>query len=112
MKERLGRQYLATADLLRAEAIERIDELVVAPIAAHLATLPAWRMLVCPDHPTFLATKTHSRGAVPYLLAGSGIEWAGGPYDEVAAAAAVARDPAARIEPGWTLMERFLDGSV
>jgi hypothetical protein len=27
MKERLGRQYLATADLLRAEAIERIDEI-------------------------------------------------------------------------------------
>ena len=41
--------------------------------------------------------------------AGSGIEGAGGTYDEVAAAAAVARDPAARIEPGWTLMERFLD---
>ena len=93
----------------KVRAIERIDELVVAPIAAHLATLPAWRMLVCPDHPTFLATKTHSRGAVPFLLAGSGIEGAGGTYDEVAAAAAVARDPAARIEPGWTLMERFLD---
>ena len=27
MKQRLGRQYLATADLLRAEAIERIDEI-------------------------------------------------------------------------------------
>lgn len=27
MKQRLGREYLATADLLRAEAIERIDEI-------------------------------------------------------------------------------------
>jgi hypothetical protein len=27
MKQKLGRQYLATADLLRAEAIERIDEI-------------------------------------------------------------------------------------
>lgn len=27
MKERLGRQYLAAADLLRAEALERIDEI-------------------------------------------------------------------------------------
>ena len=95
----------------KVRAIERIDELIVAPIAAHLATLPEWRLLVCPDHPTFLATKTHSRGAVPYVLAGSDIEGAGGTYDEVAAAAAVARDPAARIEPGWTLMERFLDRS-
>jgi 2,3-bisphosphoglycerate-independent phosphoglycerate mutase len=84
----------------------------VKPIADSLAGVPEHRILVCPDHPTFIATKTHSRGAVPFLLAGTGIEGAGGTYDEVAAAAAVASDPAARIEPGWTLMERFLDRSV
>jgi 2,3-bisphosphoglycerate-independent phosphoglycerate mutase len=95
----------------KVKAIEEIDSKIVAPIAAHLATLGDHRILVCPDHPTFIATKTHSRGAVPFLLAGTGIEGAGGTYDEVAAAAAVARDPAARIEPGWTLMERFLDRS-
>lgn len=95
----------------KVRAIERIDELVVAPIAAHLATLPEWRILVCPDHPTFLATKTHSRGAVPYVIAGTGIAAGGGTYDEIAAAAAVAAAPAARIEPGWRLMERFLDTS-
>lgn len=95
----------------KVRAIERIDELVIGPIAAHLATLPAWRLLVCPDHPTFLATKTHSRGAVPFLIAGSGMAGSGGSYDEVAAAAAVAAEPAARIEPGWTVMKRFLDRS-
>jgi len=96
----------------KVRAIERIDELIVAPIAAHLATLPQWRILVCPDHPTFLATKTHSRGSVPYLVAGTGIAAGGGTYDEVAAAAAVAAAPGARIEPGWRLMGRFLDKSV
>ena len=57
----------------KVRAIERIDELIVAPLAAHLATLPQWRMLVCPDHPTFLSTKTHSRGSVPYVMAGTGM---------------------------------------
>lgn len=95
----------------KVRAIERIDELIVMPIAAHLATLPEWRILVCPDHPTFLATKTHSRGSVPYLIAGSGIAAGGRTYDEIAAAAAVAATPAARIEPGWRLMGRFLDRS-
>jgi len=95
----------------KVRAIERIDELIVAPLAAHLATLPQWRMLVCPDHPTFLSTKTHSRGSVPYVMAGTGIAPSGRTYDEIAAAAAVAATPTARIEPGWTLMERFLDRS-
>lgn len=93
----------------KVTAIERIDEFVVAPILAHLEGLPAWRMLVCPDHPTFLSTKTHSRGAVPYVMAGSGIPPRGTTYGEGEAAAAAARDPATRIEPGWTLMGRFLD---
>jgi 2,3-bisphosphoglycerate-independent phosphoglycerate mutase len=60
--------------------------------------------LVCPDHPTFLATKTHSRGAVPFVMAGSGIPASGqATYDEAAATAS-----GQRIEPGWTLMGEFL----
>jgi len=93
----------------KVRAIERIDELIVAPIVAHLETLPQWRLLVCPDHPTFLSTKTHSRGSVPFLLAGTGIAAGGTTYDEIAAAAAAATDPAAMIEPGWTLMQTFLN---
>jgi len=93
----------------KVRAIERIDELIVAPIVAHLETLPQWRLLVCPDHPTFLSTKTHSRGSVPFLLAGTGIAAGGTTYDEIAAATAAATDPAATIEPGWTLMQTFLN---
>jgi 2,3-bisphosphoglycerate-independent phosphoglycerate mutase len=71
---------------------------------AHLATSGEHRILVCPDHPTFIATKTHSRGHVPFVMAGSGITGSGqATYDEVAAAAS-----SQRIEPGWKLMGEFL----
>ncbi len=88
----------------KVKAIEAIDEKIVAPIAAHLAGAGDHRILVCPDHPTFIATKTHSRGHVPFVMAGRGIA-AGGrrTYDEISAAAA-----GDRILPGWRLMGEFL----
>ena len=88
----------------KVKALEEIDEKIVGPLAAHLQTHGDYRMLVCPDHPTFIATKTHSRGGVPFVMAGSGIAATGQKtYDEIAAAAS-----AAPIEPGWTLMGEFL----
>jgi 2,3-bisphosphoglycerate-independent phosphoglycerate mutase len=88
----------------KVKAIEEIDAKIVAPIAAHLATLGDHRILVCPDHPTFIATKTHSRGHVPFVMAGTGIAASGqSTYDEVAAASS-----GQLIEPGWQLMGEFL----
>ena len=88
----------------KVKAIEEIDAKIVAPIAAHLATCGDHRILVCPDHPTFIATKTHSRGHVPFVMAGTGIAPSGqSTYDEVAAASS-----GQRIEPGWRLMGEFL----
>jgi 2,3-bisphosphoglycerate-independent phosphoglycerate mutase len=87
----------------KVRAIEEIDAKIVAPLAAHLAGTDH-RILVCPDHPTFLATKTHSRGPVPFVMAGSGIA-AGGAAGFHEGAAAAARD---EILPGWTLMGMFL----
>ena len=88
----------------KVKAIEEIDAKIVKPLADHLTKLGDHRILVCPDHPTFISTKTHSRGHVPYLMAGAGIA-AGGQktYDEIAAAAS-----GAKIEPGWKLMGEFL----
>jgi 2,3-bisphosphoglycerate-independent phosphoglycerate mutase len=88
----------------KVKAIEEIDAKIVAPIAAHLATLGDHRIHVCPDHPTFIATKTHSRGHVPFVMAGTGIAPSGqSTYDEVAASSS-----GQRIEPGWRLMGEFL----
>ena len=91
----------------KVKAIEAIDAQIVAPIAAHLAGLGAHRILVCPDHPTFLSTKTHSRGPVPFLMAGTGIPAGGRPaYDEPTAAAT-----GDTVLPGWKLMGEFLGTS-
>ena len=87
----------------KVRALEEIDAKIVAPLAAHLAGSDH-RILVCPDHPTFLATKTHSRGPVPFVMAGSGIA-AGGAAGFHEGAAAATRD---EILPGWTLMGTFL----
>jgi len=89
----------------KVKAIEEIDQKIVDPVVSHLAALGDHRILVCPDHPTFIATKTHSRGAVPFVMAGAGIDPTGQTaYHEAAAAAGTP------IDPGWTLMGRFLGG--
>jgi 2,3-bisphosphoglycerate-independent phosphoglycerate mutase len=88
----------------KVKAIEEIDAKIVAPLLKHLAGLGDHRILVCPDHPTFISTKTHSRGPVPFVMAGSGIALSGQrTYDELAAAAGQVT-----IEPGWKLMGEFL----
>ena len=56
-----------------------------------MAVLPGyknWRILISPDHRTPVQTRAHSHGAVPFVIAGTGILANGQTsYDEVAAAA-------------------------
>jgi 2,3-bisphosphoglycerate-independent phosphoglycerate mutase len=88
----------------KVKAIEAIDTEIVKPIDEYLAGVAEHRILVCPDHPTFITTKTHSRGPVPFVMAGSGIKPSGQKtYDEIAAAAS-----GVSILPGWKLMGEFL----
>ena len=58
----------------KVKAIEEIDRHVVAPVANSLQKTDDWRIMISPDHPTFLRTKTHSHGNVPVAIAGTGIE--------------------------------------
>ena len=63
-----------------------------------------WRMLVSPDHRTPLRTRAHAYGAVPFAMAGTGIQGRGqASYDEVVAAASELK-----FEKGHELMRRFL----
>jgi|SRR5579872_1121211 len=72
----------------KVEALERIDLDIVGPLHERLKALGEHRVLVSPDHPTFLRTKTHSHGYVPFALCGTGIAPdASASYDEAAAAA-------------------------
>jgi 2,3-bisphosphoglycerate-independent phosphoglycerate mutase len=71
----------------KIEALERIDRDIVGPLHAHLRARGDYRILVSPDHPTFLRTKTHSHGYVPFTICGSGLHPAGPQtYDEPTAA--------------------------
>ncbi len=58
----------------KVEALEAIDRHVVGPLHDYLRSQGEYRLLVCPDHPTFLRTKTHSHGYVPFAACGKGIE--------------------------------------
>jgi len=58
----------------KVKAIEEIDTHVVAPLVEALKSQGDHRIMISPDHPTFLRTKTHAHGNVPILMAGTGIE--------------------------------------
>jgi 2,3-bisphosphoglycerate-independent phosphoglycerate mutase len=70
----------------KIESLEAIDQQIVEPLHEALQKQGPYRMLVSPDHPTPLRTKTHSHGFVPFAIAGAGVTPDGqGTYDEVAA---------------------------
>lgn len=72
----------------KVQALEEIDRHIVGPLHQYLKSQGDYRLLVCPDHPTFLRTKTHSHGYVPFAICGTGIQADDATtYDEVVAAA-------------------------
>ena len=88
----------------KVEALEQIDRHIVGPVYEALRGYPEGRILVTPDHPTPVRTKTHSHGWVPFAMAGTGIAAdAARQYDDAAGAAA---DLA--FAEGWRLMGHFL----
>jgi len=88
----------------KVQALEEIDRHIVAPLHEALRQAGDYRMLVTPDHPTPLRTKTHSHGYVPFAIAGTGVRASqGATYDEVAAA-----ESGLTFEQGWRLMGYFL----
>ncbi len=46
----------------KVRALEQIDQHIVGPLHAALRRHGDYRLLVSPDHPTPLRTKTHSHG--------------------------------------------------
>jgi 2,3-bisphosphoglycerate-independent phosphoglycerate mutase len=90
----------------KVKALEEIDRHIVAPLLDALDAQGDFRLLVTPDHPTPLRTKTHSHGFVPFALAGTGIPAdACTTYDEASAAQSSLSFP-----EGWKLMRYFLHG--
>jgi len=89
----------------KVAALEAIDHLVVAPLHAAIRDQVEGRILVSPDHPTPLRTRTHSHGAVPFTFCGTGVEPDGAStYDERAA-----ESSGHSFEEGWRVMRYFLE---
>lgn len=58
----------------KVKALEEIDTHVVGPLVEALKSHGDYRVMISPDHPTYLSTKTHTHGNVPVAMAGTGIE--------------------------------------
>lgn len=64
--DEMGHQGLVDAKI---EAIEKIDEHIIGPVADALAESGMdLRMLILPDHPTPIRVRTHTGDPVPYML--------------------------------------------
>lgn len=88
----------------KIKALEEIDQKIVGPLHKALAAQGDYRILVSPDHPTPIRTKTHSHGFVPFAIAGTGINAdAANTYSEP-----VAGQSSLSFEQGWQLMRYFL----
>jgi 2,3-bisphosphoglycerate-independent phosphoglycerate mutase len=57
----------------KVKAIAEVDKHVVGPVLDALKSHGDWRIMISPDHPTFLRTKVHTHGNVPVAMAGTGI---------------------------------------
>lgn len=91
----------------KVKALEEIDQHIVAPVHEYLRSQGEYRLLVCPDHPTFLRTRTHSHGYVPFAMCGTGIvQDKSSTYDEVAAAKS-----GVTLDQGSDLMTKFFAGT-
>lgn len=89
-------------------ALESVDSQIVGPILDHLQDKhDDWRILVSPDHPTFVRTKTHTHGDVPFAICGKGVAAnESQSYDEVSAA-----ESDLSFDRGCELMPRFVSAT-
>lgn len=88
----------------KVRALEEISRHIVGPLHEALKKHGDYRILVTPDHPTPLRTKTHSHGNVPFAMAGSDIASdAATVYDD-----ATADRSSLKFDEGWRLMGYFL----
>jgi len=89
----------------KVEALEEIDRHIVAPVFEALKSHGEYRILITPDHPTPLRTKTHAHGYVPFAIAGTGVHPdAASTYDDPTAG-----QSELVFEEGWRLMSYFLE---
>ncbi|MEI6232033.1 MAG: cofactor-independent phosphoglycerate mutase [Planctomycetota bacterium] len=89
-------------------ALERIDTDIVGPILnSRFAQSGELRVLICPDHPTPIALKSHATEPSPFVAWGPGFLPSGLRYTE-----SQAKQSKVSVERGYELMGRFLKGEL
>jgi 2,3-bisphosphoglycerate-independent phosphoglycerate mutase len=88
----------------KVKAIEEVDRHVVGPLLEALESHGEWRVMISPDHPTFLRTKVHTHGNVPVAMAGTGIT----PDEFTTYGDTNAARSALAFEHGWNVMPWFI----
>lgn len=89
----------------KVKAIEMIDKNILGPVTEFLKSYDDFAVLVCPDHPTPLAIKTHTSNPVPYL-----IYYSKNPVDSKVTCFCEkqAKETGNYIAKGFTMMNHFL----
>ncbi|MGY8768691.1 MAG: cofactor-independent phosphoglycerate mutase [Pirellulales bacterium] len=88
----------------KIKGLEEIDAKIVGPLHQALKDQGDYRIIVLPDHPTPVRTKTHSHGFVPLTICGTGvIADTLKTYDETQA-----EKSDLNFDQGWNMMEYFL----
>lgn len=88
----------------KVRAIELIDEQVLSVLLPALEKYDDYKIMILPDHPTPIVTKTHARDAVPYMIYHKSKPVSG--VDTINEDTAKATGNF--IEKGATIMEHFL----
>lgn len=91
----------------KVRAVEQIDQHIVGPVHEWLKSRGDYRLLICPDHPTFLRTRTHSHGYCPFAMCGTGVA-----IDKHASYSEPIADTSSLVfDRGHELMGHFLNGA-
>ncbi|MBQ8504431.1 MAG: cofactor-independent phosphoglycerate mutase [Clostridia bacterium] len=90
----------------KVRAIELIDELVLGTLLEGLKEYDDYKIMILPDHPTPIVTKTHARDPVPYMIYHKSIPKQGVETINEETAGATGNF----IEKGSTIMGHFLKG--
>jgi 2,3-bisphosphoglycerate-independent phosphoglycerate mutase len=83
----------------KIEAIERFD-------------IGDYRVLLLPDHPTPVEKMTHTKDPVPFVLCGSGKEFAPDNNAVAGYSEAVAKESGLLIDPGHKIMNLLVNGTL
>ncbi|MBI9018157.1 MAG: cofactor-independent phosphoglycerate mutase [Phycisphaerae bacterium] len=93
----------------KVRSIENIDKLIVGPILEFLKSSgDDWRIMVSPDHPTYVRLRTHVAEPVPFVMAGTNIS----PVRQLAYSEKNAKECGWLIARGHELMEYFLKAAI